>query len=275
MEENSDIIHKLEEITLDVNKSIDERINIAFEMRNRFVSGSDDEGLRNDVVIFGCLTEMITREDETGTHNLELLQLYTLLAETYVRLKDYCRLKDVAYGVLDILRNSSPAWKDIKETLPRIIGAIEKSVYNHALYELLLLYIKEAYNAGTLDSELSGEVRKLLRLKILLDDTVWLDRVFDKDLQSAVAGLLSSDDLVDIILHPQQDLLKKDPVEYTWEWENIYYDMEDRLEDIFADTPRHMGFCFRFWSVKRDLLKKEYNITWHSPGEMNPDVIFD
>ena len=35
------------------------------------------------------------------------------------------------------------------------------------------------------------------------------------------------------------------------------------------------GICFIYWSIKKDILKEKYNIEWHSPPELNPQVIFD
>ena len=35
-----------------------------------------------------------------------------------------------------------------------------------------------------------------------------------------------------------------------------------------------MGFCFKYWSIKRDILAA-MGIDWQSPQEMNPRCRFD
>lgn len=68
--------------------------------------------------------------------------------------------------------------------------------------------------------------------------------------------------------------LKFDPVERTPEWEAIYLEVEQECDRRLGDTPRGMGFCFGFWSTLREVLA-EQGITWHSPSELNPRVMFD
>lgn len=69
--------------------------------------------------------------------------------------------------------------------------------------------------------------------------------------------------------------LKYDPVEDSEAYIAIKDDMEHRLYDMLKDEPRGMGFCFRYWSAKRDLLEQEYGISWRTPSMMNPRVHFD
>ena len=68
--------------------------------------------------------------------------------------------------------------------------------------------------------------------------------------------------------------LKYDPVQLTEAWEENIYDVEKELEEHFKDEPRHMGFCFRYWSAKRTALAKR-GIDWRSPAAMNPRTRFD
>jgi tetratricopeptide (TPR) repeat protein len=73
------------------------------------------------------------------------------------------------------------------------------------------------------------------------------------------------------IEHPT---LKYDPVEDTDGYLAVIDEVERRLYEELKDEPRHMGFCFHYWSAKRDLLA-EYGIEWRSPRIMNPRVMFD
>ncbi len=65
-----------------------------------------------------------------------------------------------------------------------------------------------------------------------------------------------------------------DPIQRTPQWENVIYDVERECHEILKDEPRHMGFCHRYWSVKREVLAKR-GIEWKSPQAMNPRVRFD
>ncbi|MGW8158419.1 MAG: hypothetical protein ACWGKN_07835 [Desulfoprunum sp.] len=36
-----------------------------------------------------------------------------------------------------------------------------------------------------------------------------------------------------------------------------------------------MGFCHTFWTVRKRILREEYNIEWQSPAERNLGIIYD
>ena len=55
-----------------------------------------------------------------------------------------------------------------------------------------------------------------------------------------------------------------------------------RLLEMYPDKPEHaarlfkqLGSCHRIWAMKKQILKEKYGITWYTPAELNPDVIFD
>lgn len=263
------------ELTHDGTKSIEERIDDVFAIRELHMSDDAAKQMDDDVIYFTSLITMALEENGPHLYDAHLLQLYTLLAEIYVEQSDFRQLKQVAEGVLELIRYEVTAWEVMEETMPRIIDAVGESVYNHNLYELLLHYFRAANREGKLTAEMKGHLRKLLKLKILLEDDFWMNHLFDKELQKAIEGLFSSDELLKIIMRPEIGHLRKDPVEYTLEWEEIYYDMEEELERRFANAPHHMGFCFRYWSAEKELLKEKYDIEWRSPSQMNPGVMFD
>ena len=72
----------------------------------------------------------------------------------------------------------------------------------------------------------------------------------------------------------QKRFLLYDPVQLTEEWEENIYEVEKELDELFKDEPRHMGFCFRYWSEKRTALARR-GIDWRSPAAMNPRTRFD
>ena len=265
----------IEKITFDQSKTIDERIDDVFNMREQLEVKDDRERLRNDVDYYDCLIRMIEDEDTERVEDLARLQLYALLAETYVELEDFRPMHKLAREVLEMIRHEDVAWEAMAETLPRIIDAVAETVYHHAEYELLLIYILMAFKTGNLNEEFKGRVRKWMKLHLLLEESDWLDFRLTKELERAMADMFTQTELFKIMLDPKIGHLRTDPVEYTWEWEKIYYDVEDELDRRLANVPRQMGFCFQYWAMKRELLMEKYGIDWRSPSQMNPRVMFD
>lgn len=265
----------VEKITLDRTKTIDERIDEVFNMREQLEVKDDKERLRNDVDYYDCMIRMIEKEDTERVEDLARLQLYALLAETFVELEDYLHIRILAQEVLEMIRHEDVAWEAMAETLPRIIDAVSETVYRHAEYELLLIYILMAFKTGNLTDEFKGRVRKWIKLHLLLEESDWLDFRLTKELERAMADMFTQTELFKIMLDPKIGHLRTDPVEYTWEWEKIYYDVEDELDRRLANVPRQMGFCFQYWAMKRELLMEKYGIDWRSPSQMNPRVMFD
>lgn len=265
----------IEKITFDRSKSIEERIDEVFDMRQHLDVKDDKERLRNDVDYYDCMIRMIENEDTERVEDLARLQLYALLAETYTELEDYRPIYKLAQEVLEMIRHEDVAWEAMAETLPRIIDAVAETVYHHAEYEQLLIYILMAFKTGNLTDEFKGRVRKWMKLHLLLEESDWLDFRLTKELERAMADMFTQTELFKIMLDPKIGHLRTDPVEYTWEWEKIYYDVEDELDRRLANVPRQMGFCFQYWAMKRELLMEKYGIDWRSPSQMNPRVMFD
>lgn len=265
----------IDSIAADLSKSIEERIEEILSSRSKIEDPDQKEELMVNEYCYSLLIQMLINENATMSHIEELMQLYTLLAETFAEKEDYEPIKDIAHEVIEMIRINMVAWNIIKHTLPRLIDAVNETVYNHTSYDLHLWLLKKAYEADELTEEYKGRARRLLKLRILLEDYDRHQRLFDKHLQDAIAKLFTPEELVKIILHPQLGHLRQDPIEFTYRWEDIYYDVEKRLNERFENAPRQMGFCFMFWNAKRELLKTEYGIDWKSPAQMNPRVMFD
>lgn len=73
----------------------------------------------------------------------------------------------------------------------------------------------------------------------------------------------------------QRGHLKKDPVEWSPDYESIIDEADRKIYSLLEGHPRGMGFCFAYWSTKRRVLKECYGINWNSPAMMNPGVMFD
>ena len=69
-------------------------------------------------------------------------------------------------------------------------------------------------------------------------------------------------------------MIHHDPIEDTPEYKAIEAELDEK---IFAriGKPKGMGYCHRYWSVKKEILKKDYGIEWSSPANLNPHVYFD
>lgn len=265
----------IEKIVSNDNLGVEERIDSVFQVLDERHDIYSNEGGKDEIIAYSYLIELIKEENKNHEFDLQYLQLLTLLAEQYVKFKEYRNLKQIALDTLDLLREESTPYDCLEYTIPRIANALEYSVYNHYLFEILLYFLRETYKNGKLDEELKFEAKQVLKLNILLQDNLIQSGLFDKNFVDALTNLFSPEELMDIIMHPSLSSLKVDPVEYTWEWENIYYKVEDELDFLLSDVPRGMGFCFNYWSAKEDLLKTKYNIIWKSPSVMNPRVMFD
>lgn len=283
---SDDFRKEMKKIASDVSLSIDKRVEDALELY-RAVEQDVDDGEEEDeeayrlanldrrIAFASTLLDMMEKERANETHAPDMLQLYGILAEALAEKSDYRPLREIAYRVREIVRQDDVEWADVEEPLPVILDAVNESVFHHAAYDLHLHYLRKALIAGCLGPDMKGRARRLLKLRVLLEDTSWHDYYFSKELQDAIASLFSADELVKIIVYPRIGHLRQDPVEFTRRWEDIYYDVEEKLNERFANVHRSMGFCFMFWEAKRNLLKEEYGLEWHSPSQMNPSVMFD
>ena len=71
-----------------------------------------------------------------------------------------------------------------------------------------------------------------------------------------------------------QELLY-DPVENTVEYQKIANELESELFKLMQHVECKMGRSYKYWSLKKRILKQKYNIDWKSPPEMNPGIIFN
>ncbi len=42
-----------------------------------------------------------------------------------------------------------------------------------------------------------------------------------------------------------------------------------------AEYVSQLGSCHRLWAMQQNILKERYGITWYTPSELNPDIVFD
>ena len=68
--------------------------------------------------------------------------------------------------------------------------------------------------------------------------------------------------------------IKYDPVEDTKEYKQIKAELEIKIKQMIGENTM-IGYCHMDWDAKKLILKRDYNIDWKSPAELNPRVIFD
>ncbi|MBQ6276530.1 MAG: FHA domain-containing protein [Bacteroidales bacterium] len=68
-----------------------------------------------------------------------------------------------------------------------------------------------------------------------------------------------------------------DKVELTDEYKSVIDEVEIEVDGKLKNHPRykHMGYCHIFWGTKKKILKDKYGISWRTPSELNPNIIFD
>ena len=42
-----------------------------------------------------------------------------------------------------------------------------------------------------------------------------------------------------------------------------------------AQVFMQLGSCHRLWALQKQILKEKYGITWYSPDDLNPEIIYD
>jgi Tfp pilus assembly protein PilF len=42
-----------------------------------------------------------------------------------------------------------------------------------------------------------------------------------------------------------------------------------------AQVFMQLGSCHRLWTMQKKILKEKYGITWYTPAELHPEIIFD
>lgn len=71
--------------------------------------------------------------------------------------------------------------------------------------------------------------------------------------------------------------LKYDPIEDTDEYKKIKNELELKIEIMvkMQNIKKGLGYCHTYWDLKKKILKKDYNIDWKNPQELNPSIMFD
>ncbi len=69
--------------------------------------------------------------------------------------------------------------------------------------------------------------------------------------------------------------LRHDPLEDDPQIGPIIRKAEKDAEEELSGEPEGLGFCHLLWATQKEIPQTKYRISWETPAEMNPDVIFD
>lgn len=94
-----------------------------------------------------------------------------------------------------------------------------------------------------------------------------------KEIEALQANIQAADEGRWGVIHDGR-MLSSDPIEWTQMYEEIIDEADHEAFSHLTDCPRGMGFCFAYWAEKEAALARR-GIEWHSPGYMNPGVMFD
>lgn len=263
---------QLQTIASDTTKTAEQRIDEAFALKESVKPEDEAEAARFSALTYGVLTAMLDKENGGHDYDLEMIQLLTLNAEAMLEGQIERSLKDYRKAVNPLIKSDRIPFATLTEAVSRITEALRQTVFNHDRYSILDSFIRQAAKVADAGGEVDRKaVAGLAKALYRLDNLLSIHGADD----DAILKFISEDEMLKIREEPQEGTLKKDRIEYTRRWEDVYYDVKDELDEYFADTPRHMGFCFEYWHVMADLLARKYNILWRNPHLMNPGVIFD
>ena len=68
--------------------------------------------------------------------------------------------------------------------------------------------------------------------------------------------------------------IRQDPIEDSPQYKEIEKALEEKISQRFGEE-RLMGSCHGYWKAKKEILREDYGIDWHSPTELNPEITFD
>ncbi len=196
---------------------------------------------------------------------------------------DEMKAERVVAHVEQMRENSSEmnTWKNIplaEECLELLqaIDAAEESAIGQAIVCDAIIHNLPQYDMPRLTLKILRYMRE--KLALATDEQLKEHPYKVVDTENAIARLQDYIDTENIsgaeFMKKHDRFLKADPIERTPEWEAICYEVEKECDRRLGDTPRGMGFCFAYWSTKRQVLA-ERGIEWRSPSQMNPRVMFD
>ena len=72
-------------------------------------------------------------------------------------------------------------------------------------------------------------------------------------------------------------MLEHDPIEKDERYKEIFEQVDKEVKELLEKkgVQKELGYVHIYEGLKKDILKKKYNIDWKTTKEMNPDVLID
>lgn len=258
-----------EDANLSVNKKVEEILSVHQEIEN-----DTAEFHKLGCKAYETIRALLLGDNYENCHLDDILMCDCLLVESYQQTSETWRIAPLAQEVYDMLLGLCPKNAErlrmCAQVLGRISCCLQRTGHPRLVMQLLAMQLRYEKQHPESDKEEMEEIAEnLFRLSLLTNCDTWL-----KTVENDVVELLGHDKMESIRRKPAVNHLAVDPVEYTEQWEKIIDEVEAHIGEELADEPRCMGFCFRYWALKKRILQ-EYGIEWRSPSQMNPHVMFD
>ncbi len=155
----------------------------------------------------------------------------------------------------------------LSETFHSFAEAYERAGF---LPEAINAYYKEAFYSESKDACLTALSTFFYYSEVIpkgkdYDLSFLKGKLSDKEIEKVKKGASAE----------AENRILTDPVEYSPEFLEARFDVENRVDEILwqtGDDPT--PFCIRYWNTKKKVLKDLYSIDWKTPEEMNPQIRF-
>ena len=265
---------RIQNICNDKNLSVNEKIDAILAI-HREVEEDTTDSYQVGCTAYESIRQILLDENDENYYDYDLLMCDCLLAEAYWHVQKSWLVAPLAQEVYYILLSFDTTDANVLQTviqiLDRICYVLKGTGHSRLLMKLYAMqYRFEQKKVEPDNDELRSVAADLISLVSLTGYTAYY-----KPLEAGITLLLGQKEVDELMRNPKVGHLKVDPVEYTESWEKIIDDVEAEIDSMLEHEPRGMGFCFHYWSVKKNLLSEKYGIEWRSPALMNPGVMFD
>ncbi len=265
---------KIKAIANDTNKSVNERVGEIVALHQSLEPYSE-ESFQTGVIAYESIREILLKDNYENCHMGDLLMCNALLAESYYRTQRSWLATPLAQESYDMMLGVDT---DDEESLKTLTAVINRLCYilkgsGHPRLKMKLYALQYGYEkkrSEPNEDALKDTAEQLVSLATLTACDTWY-----APLKEEITALLGEENVREIEQNPYTGHLKKDPIEYSEEYEAVIDKVEKEVSDRMGNQAYAMGMCFEIWSIKQAILAEQYNIEWKTPSQMNPRVMFD
>ena len=273
MDKVEQMIEQIKAIAADTNKSVNQRVDEIITLHQSLDQYSH-EAFQTGVAAYESARTLLLNDNYEDCHMMDLLMCDALLAKAYMHDQRSWLIAPLAQHAYDMMLGVST---DDEESLKTMIAVIDRlcSVINSDHPRLLMKLYAMQYSFEKQRNEpntdaLKDTTEQLVSLATLSACDTWY-----APLKEEIEALLGKDAVKEIEQNPYTGHLKKDPIEYSEEYEAVIDKVEEEVSNKMGNQPYAMGMCFEIWHIKQTILAEKYGIEWRTPSQMNPRVMFD